>query len=81
MWPRLLTDGKTVEVNPEHIYYLSPHDYMYLRPLTKKNKNFLWECEEERFVFKACLRKLNSLERSAKHTSWDSAQVANLQLT
>lgn len=81
MWPRLLTDGKTVEYNPEDIVYTNPNEYMHLRPLTKKNKNFLWECEEERFVFKACLRKLSSLERNAKHTSWDSAQVANLQLT
>jgi hypothetical protein len=54
---------------------------MHLRPLTKKNKNFLWECEEERFTFKACLRKLSGLKRSSKHTSWDTAQVANLQLT
>ena len=81
MWPRLLTDGKTIEYNPEDIIYQNPNEYQYLRPLTKKNKNFLWECEEERFVFKACLRQLSSLKRSSKHTSWDSAQVANLQLT
>ena len=81
MWPRLLTDGKTIDVKPEHIFYLNPNEYMHLRPLTKKNKNFLWECEEERFVFKACLRKLSTLERSSKHTSWDTAPIANLQLT
>jgi hypothetical protein len=81
MWPRLLTDGKTVEFNPEDIIYLNPSEYLYLRPLTKKNKNFLWECEEERFVYKACLRKLISLKRTPRHTSWDTAQAANLQLT
>jgi len=42
MWPRLLTDGKTVEFNPEDIVYQNPHEYDWLRPLTKKNKNFLW---------------------------------------
>ncbi|EFX61291.1 hypothetical protein DAPPUDRAFT_274183 [Daphnia pulex] len=81
VWPRLLTDGKTVEVNPEDIVYQHPSEYMYLRPLTKKNKNFLWECEEERFVYKACLRKLSTLQRSNKHTSWDTAQVSTLMLT
>ncbi len=81
MWPRLLTDGKTKEYNPQDIAYLTPNEYMHLRPLTKKNKNFLWECEEERFCYKACLRKLASMERTTRHTSWDSAQVANLQLT
>lgn len=79
IWPRLMTDGRTVQVNPEDIYYMDPSEYMHLRPLTKKNKNFLWECEEERFVFKACLRKVISLKRSPKHTSWDTAQVANMQ--
>ena len=81
MWPRLLTDGKTVEYNPEDLVYQTPYDYQFLRPLTKKNKQFLWECEEERFVFKACLRKVSTLERSKKHTSWDTAAVSNLQLT
>ena len=65
----------------DQLNYLTPHDYAYLRPLTKKNKQFLWECEEERFLFKACLRKLSGLERSKKHTSWNTAEVANLQLT
>jgi len=52
-----------------------------MRPLTKKNKQFLWECEEERFVFKACLRKVIGLKRTEKHTSWDTAEVSNLNLT
>lgn len=81
MWPRLLTDGKTVEYDAEKLLYQTPYDYQFLRPLTKKNKQFLWECEEERFVFKACLRKVSTLERNVKHTSWDTAPVSNLQLT
>jgi len=49
-------------------------------PLTTKQKQMLYECEEERLVFKACLRKLVTLERSEKHTSWDTAEVANITL-
>jgi hypothetical protein len=81
LWPRLLTDGKTCEFDPQDIVYTSSNEYSHLRPLTKKQKNFLWECEEERFTYKSCLRKLSSLQRSVKHTSWDIAQIANLQLT
>ena len=55
--------------------------YFSQRALTKKNKQYLWECEEERFVFKACLRKVIGLKRTSKHTSWDTAEVSNLQLT
>ena len=52
-----------------------------MRPLTKKNNQFLWECEEERFVYKSCLRAVINLKRTDKHRSWDTAEVANLQLT
>ncbi|KAL4466710.1 hypothetical protein ABPG72_009516 [Tetrahymena utriculariae] len=81
LWPRLLTDGKLLDFDkvpfhPENIY-----NYTYMRPLSKKNKQYLYECEEERFVFKACLRKVISLKKTDKHTSWDTAEVANLQLT
>jgi len=81
LWPRLLTDGKLLEIKPENMIYQLPDDYTHMRPLTKKNKQFLWECEEERFVFKACLRKLSSLHRTTKHTSWDTAPVSNLHLS
>ena len=49
-----------------------------MRPLTKKNKQYLWECEEERFVYKACLREVIALKRTEKHTSWQTAEVANM---
>ena len=52
-----------------------------MRPLTKKNKQYLYECEEERKVYKACLRSVISLQRTNKHTSWDTAEVSSLQLT
>lgn len=51
-----------------------------MRKLTKKNKQYLWECEEERFTYKACLRKVISLKKTAKHSSWNTAEVANLNL-
>lgn len=46
LWPRLLTDGKLMEIKPEDMVYQVPDDYTHMRPLTKKNKQFLWECEE-----------------------------------
>lgn len=52
-----------------------------MRPLTKKIKHYLWECEEERFVYKACLRTLLSLKKTDRHTSWDTAPVSNITLT
>lgn len=45
LWPRLLTDGKLLEIQPEDMVYQVPDDYTHMRPLTKKNKQFLWECE------------------------------------
>ena len=47
-------------------------------PLTERQKQLLYECEEERMVVKACMRKLIKLKRSPKHTSWDSAEAANM---
>ena len=47
-------------------------------PLTARQKQLLYECEEERMVIKACLRELIKLKRSPKHTSWDTAEAANM---
>ena len=41
----------------------------------------IYECEEERMVFKACMRKVLSLKKSDKHTSWNTADVSALYLT
>merc|ERR1711935_434219 len=81
MYPRMLTDGKLLELDMSKADQLTIWQATYMRPLTSKNKQYLWECEEERFVYKSCLRKMIGLQRSAKHTSWDNAEVANIQLT
>ena len=49
-------------------------------PLTSRQKQLLYECEEERMVVKACLRELIKLKKSARHTSWDTAEAANMSL-
>ena len=48
--------------------------------LTERQKQLLYECEEERIVVKACMRELVKLKRSSKHTSWDTAEAANMSL-
>lgn len=45
LWPRMLKDGKTYEYDPKEVDLVTPYDYPNLRPLTKKAKQFLWECE------------------------------------
>ena len=80
IWPRLLTDGKLKDNNEQN---QSIRDIIESQsvPLSNKVKQYLWECEKERFTYKACLRKVIGLRRSSKHTSWNTAEVANLQLT
>ena len=81
MWPRLLTDGRLVnpdeDVDPQIQELMDKNNI----PLSKKIKQYLWEREHERFVFKSCLRKVLGMERNSKHTSWNTAEVSNLQLT
>ena len=48
--------------------------------LTSRQKQLLYECEEERMVIKACLRELITKKRQIKHTSWDTAEAANMCL-
>ena len=81
MFPRLLTDGRLIDFEPEENQKLQDLIDAGHHPLSKKAKQFLWECEHERFVFKACLRKVLGLQKSRKHTSWNTAEVSNLQLT
>ena len=50
-------------------------------PLTSRQKQLLYECEEERIVIKACLRELVKLRRHTKMTSWDTAEAANMSLS
>lgn len=82
LFPKLLTDG--LLITPPEEYDVTPlnyYEFKNFRSLTKKNKQYLWECEQERFVYKSCLRKVIDLKRTEKHTSWNIAEVANLQLT
>jgi hypothetical protein len=50
-------------------------------PITDKVFQMIYECEEERMVFKACMRNVLSLKKSDKHTSWHTAEVSSLYLT
>mgnify|MGYP006125514487 FL=1 len=49
--------------------------------LTSRQKQLLYECEEERIVIKACLRELVKLRRHTKMTSWDTAEASNMSLS
>lgn len=49
--------------------------------LTDKNLQMLYECEQERFVYKSCLRDLIKMKRTEKHTSWRTADVSALYLS
>lgn len=55
-------------------------NYTRSAQLTDNHFQMLYECEEERMVYKSCLRKLISLKRSIKHTSWETADVSALYL-
>lgn len=78
VFPRLLQDGN---IYPEGWPTNIDASLRAQFALSKKTRQFLWECEEERFVYKACLREVIGLQRSERHRSWDTAEVANLQFT
>lgn len=88
-WPTLypgLLDGATNNIvdtrsNDMSFKVGQEHDLATDRKaLTARQKQLLYECEEERLVFKACARDLLKLRRTAKMTSWDTAEVANMGL-
>ena len=88
-WPTLfpgLIDGKTNErtdTRAKDMMFEEGMDKELVcdhRPLTDRQKQLLYECEEERMVFKACARDLIKLRRTTKHTSWDTAEAANMSL-
>lgn len=85
LWPRL-TDGKSNELIDTRMKdFRFSENYEKDKaadstPLTPRQKQLLYECEEERMVFKACARKLISLRRTAKMTSWDNAEVSSMAL-
>ena len=85
LWPRLC-DGKTNErLDTRMKDFRFTENYEKDKaadqtPLTARQKQLLYECEEERMVFKACARKLITLRRTAKMTSWDNAEVSSMAL-
>ena len=85
LWPGLL-DGKSnerVDTTPKDFRF---HENMEkdraaeTNALTPRQKQLLYECEEERMVYKACARQLITLRRTAKMTSWDNAEVSAMSL-
>lgn len=66
MWPRLLTDGNLRPDVWEDATYikgpLGPGLYQWTKPLPEAVREKLWECEEERYLYKACLRKTLELK-------------------
>ncbi len=67
------------ETNPKG---LRGRDMYWRAPNIPDHKfQMLYECEEERFVYKACLRELISLKKSKKHTSWETGDISSLYLT
>ena len=89
-WPTLYPALETGKVNftmDTRIKDVKYHDKMEkdgvasTAPLTNRQKQLLYECEEERLVTKACLRKLITLKRTPKMTSWDTAEASNMSLS
>ena len=88
-WPTMypaLENGKSnhfIDTRPKDIKWVDGFEKDRLADtngLTTRQKQLLYECEEERFVVKACLRELISLKRMPKHTSWDTAEAATMSL-
>ena len=85
LWPALLSGRSNEEISTKRVDFrftedqekdLTAEDI----PLTARQRQLLYECEEERIVYKACARKLISLKRTAKMTSWDNAEVSSMSL-
>ena len=56
MWPRLLTDGRLrpdlIDDTTSVLGPITPNSYMWTKPLAPSVKEKLWECEEERYLYK-----------------------------
>ena len=86
LWPGLENGDTNITFTPRPGEG-SFHDTMEQHPnadytaLTTPQKQLLYECEEERMVVKACMRELITLKRNGKHTSWETADAANMGFT
>ena len=85
LWPRLI-DGKSneqIDTRMKDVRFDEDQQKAGLanvEALTPRQKQLLYECEEERMVYKACARELISLRRTAKMTSWDNAEISSMSL-
>lgn len=88
-WPTLYpglengTQNCAIDTRPKDIKFTDEFEKDRLtdrNALTTRQKQLLYECEEERMVIKACFRELIKLKRHSKHTSWDTAEAANISL-
>jgi hypothetical protein len=88
-WPTLypgLIDGKSnerIDTRAKDMIWIEGGEKDFNtqdEALTGRQKQLLYECEEERMVVKACLRELIKLRKTAKHTSWDTAEASNMSL-
>ena len=89
-WPTLypaLHDGKVnmkMDTRPHDMIFSDSTEKDRLadtNALTSRQKQLLYECEEERLVAKACMRELVKLKRNSKMTSWDTAEASNMSLS
>lgn len=83
LFPSLMTgrSNELIDTTPKDITWVDKWDTDIAttsKPLTARQQQLLYECEEERMVFKACARELLKLRRTAKMTSWDTAEAANM---
>ena len=85
LWPSLLSgrSNERIDTRPKDMVWTDKQDKdrqtddMALSP---RQQQLLYECEEERMVWKACARDLIKLRRTAKMTSWETAEAANMGL-
>ena len=85
LWPSLLSgrSNERIDTTPKDLRFHDDYEKDGAAEnfaLTPRQQQLLYECEEERIVYKACARELIKLKRTAKMTSWDTAEAANMGL-
>ena len=85
LWPSLLSgkSNEMISTKPVDMRFTQGQEKDRAAeniPLTQRQQQLLYECEEERMVYKACARKLITLKRNAKMTSWDNAEASSMCL-
>ena len=85
LWPGLLEgrSNERIDTRPKDMTWVDNMEKDKQcddKALTARQKQMLYECEEERMVYKACSRELLKLRRTAKMTNWATAEAANMGL-